>query len=196
MLNPKETIIIFGRSMFINEIRDFISGLIKTYKTIGINSFSWVYRTDYIFFYDDFEPKLFDDNQTVITDIRLFQNKKTRAYGVLKDIKNKELYLVNKSETEFTKDDMRLNFYFHTPTMAMNWAYKKGFKNVVLAGIELSKDTRHFDSTYLANWTDNKRIRARKHLENICTKYLNIYQLDKNSTLNIEKIDIKDLIKC
>lgn len=195
MLEYKNTVILFGRSMFINQIREYIPDLIKHYHTIGCNQFVNSYPdVENVIFYDDIPKINVTEKNKVIADVRLINNKKSIAYEWLNAHKNKELYLCINNKFIFENGDSKLCFFFHTPTMALNWSYRKGYKNVVLAGIDLTSDTRHFDCDYQACWTEKRLLQARNHLEKVCTRYLNVYQLNPDSDLKIPKISIKDLL--
>lgn len=188
-------IILFGRNMFINEVREFIPSLIDKFHTIACNQFVNSFENvENVIFFDDIAPiKSVKPHHNIITDIRLIRNKNARCYEWLKKHQKKELYLIDHQQY-FSRSGRHLAFFFHTPSMALNWCYQKGFKTVYLCGVEISEDTRHFDVNYNACWTDRKRLQARKILEKEYTKHLNIIQLDKKSTLDLKKTDIKELL--
>lgn len=179
-------LIIFGRSPFINEIKEYIPTLIKKHTTIGINYFCNNYPdVDYVCFYDNICPNV--KNSTIITS---FKNTEKEPARLIYSHRY-ELYNVVKQYEDFSDDPQILHFCVHTPSMALNWAYQKGFKDVVLAGVDLIPNTLHFD--------DDKPIfkdveRAKNHLENVATKYLNIYQLNPDSYLNLPKISMEELL--
>lgn len=181
--------------MFINEVREYIPDLLINFHSIAcnqfVNSFGGV---ENVIFFDDILPiSGVKPHHNLITDVRLSRNPKYKCYEWLNNHDKKELYLID-NQTDFTERERHLAFFFHTPSMALNWCYKKGFKTVYLCGVEISEDTRHFDSNYPACWTDRKRLQARKILEKEYTKHLNIIQLDKKSTLDLKKTDIKELL--
>lgn len=180
-------LIIFGRSPYINEIRDYIPNLINKHTTMGLNFFCDTFpNVDYVMFYDDIKPKV--QQSTIITRYENLKNSAGLIYS-----HPYELYNVRKNGLEFSEDAATLHFCVHTPSMALNWAYLKGFKDVVLAGIDLIPNTLHFDDDKPI--FDNRTITtARHHLENVCTRYLNIYQLNPDSDLKLPKIKMEDLI--
>ncbi len=181
--------------MFINEIKNDIPKLIEKYHTMGVNSFCEIFEPEYIIFADDFPPTRINENQTVITNLWWWQNKKSRTFERIKNHKKLELYVIEKEYTRFSDSTLKLHFWFHTPSIALNWAYLKGFKNVILAGIDLNfNDKRHFDANFVASWLNDDVKKARQHLEDVATKYLKIYQLNAQSDLRLEKITIKDLL--
>lgn len=178
-------LIIFGRSPYINDIKEYIPELIIKHTTIGINYFCDTFPdVDYVCFYDDIQPKVKDS--TIITDINNSENPLIKTH-------RHELYYIKKDSWRFSEDKSTLNFCVHTPSMALNWAYLKGYKDVVLAGVDLIPNTKHFDNERLIFPKESIDV-ARKHLETIVPKYLNIYQLNPNSYLNIPKISMEELL--
>ncbi len=84
--------------------------------------------------------------------------------------------------------------------MALNWAYKHGFTNVIIAGIDLVVNTEHFDKDTTPDqdgptFNDYAVLEARRHLVNVAGNYLKIYQLNPNNDLELEKIEIKELLE-
>ena len=181
-------LIIFGRSPYINEIKDYIPNLIKKNTTMGINYFCNTYPdVDYVCFYDNIVPNV--KASTIITSYKNIEKAPARMIYA----HPYELYHIKRNHTEFSNDKSTLSFCVHTPSMALNWAYQKGYKEVVLAGIDLIPQTKHFDEDKLI-FPDNAVKLARHHLENVATKYLKIYQLNPDSDLNLPKIKMEDLL--
>lgn len=181
-------LIIFGRSPYINEIKDYIPELIKKHTTIGINYFCNTYPdVDYVCFYDDIIPDV--KNSKIITSFRNVEKSPQRLILT----HSYELFNVFKNDDVFSEESHTLNFCVHTPSMALNWAYLKGYKDVVLAGVDLIPNTIHFDDDKPI-FCDESIERAKNHLENVATKYLNIYQLNPNSYLNLPKITMEELL--
>lgn len=198
-LKYNKTLILFGRSPFINEIKDDIPKLIQKYHCMGCNYFCETFPdVEYVVFYDDITPKVKPES-IIITNIKHFQDNTKRCYKLCHEHKNIEFYTINKIDDDFSTGDSRLNFCIHTPSMALNWAYKKGFKTVILAGIDLIKNTPHFDAetapdAKFPNFNDSAIERARKHLTDVASRYLKIYQLNPKSDIELEKITIKELL--
>lgn len=182
-------LVIFGRSPYINEIKDQIPLIIKKHTTLGINYFCNTFPdVDYVMFYDNICPNV--KNSTIITS---FKNTEKEPQRLIYSHKY-ELYHIVKNDDDFSFDPSTLNFCVHTPSMALNWAYQKGFKEVVLAGVDLVPNTLHFDDDKPI-FADEAILRAKNHLENVATKYLKIYQLNPDSYLNLPKITMEDLLK-
>lgn len=192
------TLILFGRSPFINKISKDIPELCKKYHTMGCNYFCNTFpMVEYVVFHDDISPDV-RENSTIVTNI-LYLRKKSNCRELLENHAKKELFVIHKNSKKFAEDATSLNFCIHTPSMAFDWAYKKGFKNVILAGIDLNSDNRHFDykTTPDANghtFQEKSLLKAREHIYNVAAKALNIYQLNPSSDLKIPKINIADLL--
>jgi len=181
-------LIIFGRSPYINKIRGYIPELIKKHTTIGINTFCETFPdVDYVCFYDDIAPKV--EYSVIITDIK---NKDRNAADIIKKYPS-ELYNIKKDDWTFSEDKKTLHLCVHTPSMALNWAYLHGYKDVVLAGVDLIPDTKHFDSEKKIFPNESIEV-ARRHLETVAPKYLNVYQLNPDSYLKLPKITMEELL--
>ena len=123
MLEYDKTLILFGRSSFINEIRNDIPELIKKYHTMGCNYFCESFPdVEYVVFYDDITPKVKPES-TIITNVRHYYDTTKNCYNLCHTHKNIEFYTINKNSNDFSFRDSQLNFCIHTPSMALNWAY-------------------------------------------------------------------------
>lgn len=183
-MNKDDTLILFGRSPFINEIKNSIPKLIKNWHTVGCNYFCDTFPdVEYVAFYDNILPNVKDS--TIITDIKNADNEVVKSH-------KHELYYIKKDSWKFSEDKNILHLCVHTPSMVLNWAYLKGFRNVVIAGIDLIPDTAHFDSCAKI-FCDKAIDEARRHLETIAKRYVNIYQLNPNSYLDLDKISLSSL---
>lgn len=200
MFEYDNTLILFGRSPFINEIAKQIPLLCKKYHTMGCNYFCETFpEVEYVIFYDDIVPHV-KPHHKIITNIKYWQYSKYKCHKLLEGHANKSVYIINKKDDCFTENSLKLNFCIHTPSMALNWAYLKGFKNVIIAGIDLTlENNEHFDknSTPDRDGHDFNTIaikKARDHLENVSRRYLNVYQLNPNNDIKIPKVRIEDLL--
>ena len=199
MFNYEDTLILFGRSPYINKIADYIPELCKKYHTMGCNYFCNTFpQVKYVIFHDDICPNV-QENQTIITNILYLRRKNSNCNRLLENHEKKELYVIHKNLKKFAEDINSLNFCIHTPSIALDWAYKKGFKNIVLAGIDLTTQNQHFDYKTTPDqnghtFNDKSLFTAREHLTNVAAKYLNIYQLNPDNDLELSKVNIADLI--
>lgn len=200
MLNYDDTLILFGRSPYISKIDKYIPELCSKYHTMGCNYFCNTYPdVEYVVFFDDIVPNI-QPHHTIITNIKHAHQEAKKCNRLVRGHKKTELYIINRDSHRFTDNAYALNFCIHTPSMALNWAYKKGFKTVVLAGIDLVLNTPHFDKDTTPDadgpdFTSSAIFRAREHLTKVATQYLDIYQLNPKSDIDLPKIKIKDLLK-
>ncbi len=194
-MNKEDTLILFGRSPYINGIRKYIPQICQKWHTMGVNSFCNVYpQVEYVIFNDKNADVEFTPKHRVIANI-LRSNITEKNGQKLEKHLNKEFYFCAKKK--FFEEDLnqkKLSFFSHTPSMALNWAYLNGFKNVVLIGIDLTP-TGHFDKPdFILNW-DEKRIKETKeHIEFINGKYLNLYKTNQKNEIDIPFVKIGDLI--
>ena len=191
-MNPDDTLILFGRSPFINQIKDYIPKLIKKYHTMGCNYFCNTFpEVEYVIFYDDIVPNVIDS--TIVTDRQNWENEHKKSCQLCRSHPKIELYKIQEDRNRFSEEEGTLSYCAHSPSIALDWAYQKGFNNVVLAGIDLVRGTKHFDSEdYI--FGENAILAARKHLQFIATRYLNIYQLNPESDFLLEKIALEALL--
>jgi len=174
--------------MFIEEVKKYIPHLIKSYDTLGINSFYESYPDiKAVIFYDkDAAPKKQIDN-LIITD--------RKNQDVVANQKNVELFEVVTNRCEFSLKQGIINFYYFTSSMAINYAFLKGYKNVVLCGIDLMDNLHFDDKNHKPNIADGIMQQTKKHMEDVCLKYINLFQLNPKSDLKIPKISIDELLK-
>ena len=202
--NYEDTLILFGRSPFINEIKEDIPKLIQKYHTMGCNFFCDTFpEVEYCIFYDDICPKVRPET-TIVTNIRHLKNARKRSHKLCTEhYNNAEFYtIVSSKNADFPFSSIKgvLHFYLHTPSIAFNWAWKKGFKNVIIAGIDLDINAmEHFDADYTpdkdkCDFKVSTNTNARLHLTKTVTKYLNVYQLNPKSTIEIPKVTMEELL--
>lgn len=198
MFNYNDTLILFGRSPFINEITDYIPELCKKYHTMGCNYFCNSFpMVEYVIFHDDIVPKV-SEQSIIITNI-MYLRKDAKCRKLLEQHDKKELFVIHRNFKKFAEDATSLNFCIHTPSMALDLAYKKGFKNVIFAGIDLNANNQHFDYATTPDqnghtFKNHSLIAARRHIKEVAQKHLNIYQLNPDSDLQVPKIKITDLL--
>lgn len=198
MFNFDDTLILFGRSPYINKIADFIPDLCKKYHTMGCNYFCNSFpMVEYVIFYDDICPDI-TENHTVITNVS-YIHKNSKCRKLLENHDKKELYVIHRNFKKFADDEISLNFCVHTPSIAFDWAYKKGFKNVILAGIDLTSNNLHFDYKTTPDqnghtFKEKTLITAREHIYNVALKKINIYQLNPDNDMDLPKVNIADLL--
>ena len=199
MINKNNTAIIFGCSPFINKISEYdINYLIENYYHIGINNFIQKYPniknilfSDYGV-YDWIAPKL--NNQNII----LSQTAYRHNFILENRDKPKNIEYIFDARSDIFHDlSKNMLCMFKTSALpAINYAYLKGYKNIILCGVDLTENWNHF---YSEQDTSNDIIRAPKRIEKMrellyqFKNYVSLYQLNPESDLNIEKITIGEL---
>ena len=174
--------------MFIEKIKERIPELIEKFDTLGINTFYKSFPdVKSVIFYDKCAaPKELIDN-LIITD--------RKNYNEVKEQKNIELCEVITNRCEFSTKQNILNFYYFTSSMAINWAYLKGYKNVILCGIDLMNNLHFDDSNHRPIFADGVLTKTKKFMEIVCQRFINLYQLNPDSDLKIPKISLEKLLK-
>lgn len=200
MLSRDNTLILFGRSQYINEIKKYIPILCRQYHTIGCNYFVNSFpEIENVIFYDDVVPDVLPKHR-IIANINYALDTTKKCRELLINHKNTEFYYIAKNFSDFSHNKCILHFCIHTPSIALNWAYLKGFKNVILAGVDLTlKNNLHFDKDYTPDndghdFNKSAIERAREHLVNVAQRYLNVYQMNPKSDMLLSKIRIQDII--
>ena len=199
MINKNNTAIIFGCSPFINKIsQDNINYLINNYYHIGINNFIHIYPNIKNILFSDYGVydwiKQCLNNQNIIISQTAYRHN-----FILENRekpKNIEYIFDARSEIFHDLSKNMLCMYKTSALPAINYAYLKGYKNIVLCGVDLTENWNHF---YSCHDTSNDIIRSPKRIEKIrellyqFKDYVNLYQLNPESDLDIEKINIGEL---
>ena len=199
MINKNNTAIIFGCSPFINKIHhDDMNYLIDNYYHIGINSFIQKYPnmknvlfSDYCV-YDWVKPHL--NNQNII----LSQTAYRHNFILENRDKPKNIEYIFDARSEIFHDLSKNTLcMFKTSALpAINYVYLKVYKNIVLCGVDLTENWNHF---YSEQNTSNDTIRSPKRINKMrellyqFKDYINLYQLNPESDLDIQKINIGEL---
>lgn len=187
MLNREETLLIFGRSEYIDSISDSIPFLTEYYHTISINSVE--IPTEYVVFLDATYPlvdRINKGSHKVITSYNncSYLNPKLDITYV-----QYQLYDPNNFEP-YDKDYLRYAGFTHD--LAVSWGIFKGFKTIVLIGAaDFTK--WHYDSRTLFKYSIRIAEQSRSFLES-CQDYCKIYKTNNNSILNVPIIDIQELL--
>lgn len=199
MINKNNTAVIFGCSPFINKLsQNDINYLIENYYHIGINNFIQIYPNiknvlfaDYGI-YEWIRPNLYGQN------ILLSQTAYHHNFELDNREKPKNIEYVFDARSEIFHDlSKNMLCMFKTSALpAINYAYLKGYKNIILCGVDLTENWNHF---YSEQYSENDIIRTPKRIKKMrellyeFKDYINLYQLNPESDLDIEKINIGEL---
>ena len=194
MLNKNNTAIIFGCSPFINKIpQEKINYLIDNYYHIGLNYFITKYpNIKNILYYDGGVysniKHLLQDKNIIVSKFAFNIDSKTEP------VPQNNLYIYDKSiEIIHNINLHKLGFNKNSSHPAINYAYLQGYKNIVLCGIDLTSDWSHFYNNGLNEIQSIKYINKVRNYIYEFKDYVNLYQLNPESDLNIKKINIGEL---
>ena len=194
-INKNNAAIIFGCSPFVNKVpKSDINYLINNYYHIGLNNFINIYPnikntlfSDYGV-YDWIKPNL--NNQNIII------SKTAHDFNFIKENrekpKNIEFIFDASSEIFHDLSLNKLCMYKTSALPAVNYLYLKGYKNIILCGVDLTQKWNHFYEHPEINRSPNRIDRMRCILYQF-KDYVNLYQLNPKSDLDIQKITMESL---
>jgi hypothetical protein len=187
-----EKVIIFGRSPFINEIKEFIPELQENYFNIGINSFPVTFP--------NVDLWSFIDEKTLLNIIihnykgqKILSDSSFQDDLELYDINNYELFETIEHHEPILDIPNCLAYQNITLTIVLNWCIKQGIKEVYLIGHDISPDWSYFDSEASQN-AEEKFLKEIRHFIYKCQDYTKIFQCNPNSDLELPKKNIRKLL--
>ena len=197
--NKNNTAIIFGCSPFINKISENkMNYIIDNYYHIGLNHFVYKYPNVKNILFSDYNT--YDAIKNNINNQNIILSKTAYDFNFIKDnkIKPKNIEYIFDARSEIFHDlSKNMLCMFKTSALpAINYAYLKGYKNIILCGVDLTENWNHF---YSNNTTSNDIIRSPKRINRMreilykFKDYVNLYQLNPESDLDIKKINIGEL---
>lgn len=193
----KNNCIIFGRSPYINTIRDKIPSLQERYDCIGINSFPVSFPNC---------PYWGIHDLVGLRHLKEFEEKWGKPY--------EGLLLTQQQHQKTVESIGKFNCWYYTPALraividleshlvgfseitlscVLNWCLKQGYTNIYLAGHSLTNKWDYFDSPNVFRQCDSKIYNARSYIYDMA-KFVNIYQLDPNNDMKLPKYNIDWLI--
>ena len=188
----ENTVIIVGDSPFLATIEDKIHYLLERYDSIGINNAIRLYNVkEHVFLDDKFIP--LTNQYPDVKTITLYK------YGDA--IKNcKELY--DSYSFNFKKDtekdlmkDRKLAWCGFTHDFAVSYCIIKGYKRIILAGTADFTVNKHYITDEDFNYAEKLKENSKRFLEEVCSKRAEIYTLNKDSILEVPKLDIDFLLE-
>lgn len=200
MINKKNTAIIFGCSPFINNVsKEDINYLIENYYHIGLNNFIHIYPNIKNTLFSDYGvynwiKNNLNNHNIIISKTAHHHNFELENYERPKNIE----YIFDARSEIFHDLSKNMLCMFKTCALpAINYAYLKGYKNIILCGVDLTENWNHF---YSKEYSSNDMVRSPKRIERIrellyqFKDYVNLYQLNPESDLNVDSINIRNLI--
>ncbi len=191
-INTNNTLIIFGCSPYINEIEDKIKPIQNKYKTLGINHFNYTFKNCDYWLWSDYGLYTNLSQHIDFSNYKCICTEETYTKEIQGKFKPYFIFNATKKDIKIqNKNDL---FIYKTSALpAINFAIKEGFKNVVLIGVDLNSDWKHYYSGQDQKRSLTRITRMREHLYNF-KSYINIYKVNPNSDLDLEYIDIDLLI--
>jgi hypothetical protein len=192
-MNKNDTCIIFGTSPFISKIcKEDMDRLLNNYTTVGINLFPVLFNNvDYWIWADYNAYKTcyqyhIKDSHKIITSEEVYN----------RELKNKNLNIeyVFDGHIDVAHDITKNKLLMFKTSVhpAINYMYLKGFKNILLCGIDLTENWNHF---YGLGDIVRTPVRIRQIRDRLYEfkKYVNLYNINCESDLEIQPIYIKEL---
>jgi len=173
-MRPDKSIIIFGRSPFIDKVD--VHGLIERFDTIGFNFFGQHYPVDYLFFFDRYFDGFLPGCEVFFPHWFNPKHKGNRFSPKLSDL---PVLTGDIKEHNDQPSTPVYGYKYYTPSIALNWAILQGYQKAYLVGIDnVETDTifKHHDGNDLpANLTPKSHQGFKQYVYN-CTPYIKIYQ--------------------
>lgn len=192
-LTKSNTCIIFGSSPFIKEFgEDKIKYLQDNYTTFGINVFPIIHNNNTYWIWSDYDAyrmykKSLKEGQKIIVSQEVYTRE------ILPENIHTPEYIfegVPDIQHEFNN---KLAIYKTTAHCAINYAYLLGFKNVILCGVDLTTNWKHFYGGKEFKRTPVRINKIRNKLYEF-KQYVNLYTLNNSSDLEIDRIDFSELV--
>lgn len=179
-MNKTDTILIVGRSEFVTpKLLTKIQAL--PFDKIAINQY--IEGAKYVAFVDKkIASEKADMGGAIPLTLKEFNFPDAEAYN-----------LVSYNGQFLVKDDTLAYFGF-THDFVLSWCIKQGYSNVILIGVADFETQAHNDGT---NFNPSPRCIAgsKDAIENIYSKELNIFTMNKKSILQVPRITIEELKK-
>ena len=189
--NSKDWILVIGRSEIIND--KLLSDISELFITIGINNMNEKFHPTYTISVD-LPNKVVDNIGTFKIPTILLAS----VYNLkrIPDYIKTEVYqyeaISNICDTPYTGDV--LHYCGFTHDVAVSYCIQQGYKNVVLVGAA-DFTQKHYDNNQVFLRSQRLQENSRRFLEEVCTKYCNLYTVNPASILKIPRITIDELIK-
>ena len=190
------TIILIGRSDYLDKVDSLFPICLDKYKCATINWACTRYYSEYFFFLDSYVKKMClgkilgtPKQITVSTNIGLVQDCDFEIYDQHRVYNNDKIYT----------DNTLLGAGF-THDYAISYLIKQGYKNVILAGcadFETKQYAEKMNVRTNIEWKYSEKIRINSMylLNHIFPKYINIYTLNPNSALSVKRITTTELLQ-
>jgi len=182
-----------------NNVLEHVNYLVDIYPSIAINSTATVVKSKYCAFLDDF--KHFINSVPLSTELITLEK-----YIVLSERWTGHFYeTFRPSKVDSSKglvvQDGKLAYFGFTHDMCISWAILKGYKNIVLIGAADFDTESYADIPNLVKYSPlfnrDKGVQDSSidAINNLYTKYINIFTINDNSMLRVPRVTIDELYK-
>jgi len=166
-----KTILVFGRSEFLTESK-IKAAMALPFDKLAINHA--IEGVDYVAYIDKKELET-DAKIVTITD------------------NGGEFYLMNYDDALVDREAKFLAYFGFTHDFVLSWCILRGYANVILIGTADFQSEKHYDGDDLFIPSRKATADSLNAIENIYTQELNIFTMNKNSKLQVDRITLKEL---
>ena len=186
----RHTIVIVGRSEWLTTHIAELHTLVELFLTIGINNINPDFEPTYTIVADDPEPviKNIIDNNLKTTILTGFYNFRLVPPNI--PMQGFQYETLNKN-FKWNINDNILPYCGFTHDLAIAYCIKKGFTDILLFGA-CDFTSQHYDNSDKFKYSQKLRDNSLYFIENICTKYSNIYTMNPESNLQVPHITMKE----
>ena len=196
MLNKEETIILIGRSDFLDsELCKNFYYCTEIYNCATINWSCTKYYSKYCFFLDSYVWKMCHDK--VLGRPKLITSTMTTGLVQGWDYEIYDQHRMYTSMQPYTKGTLLGAGFTHD--YAISYLIKEGYKNIILAGCadfvtkEYAKGM-NVRTDIKWNYSDKCKINSEYLINNVLSKYTHIYTLNPDSELKVDRISVDELL--
>ena len=186
-------VILLGDSPFLGEVEDKVQYVLDRYYSFGINRIVNKFKTNGHVFVDPFLLRLTNERKDLFT-LSLYK------YGDLVLKKNKELF--NTYSFKFgrdTEEDLLKNnelaWCGFTHDYALSYLITKGYDDIILIGTADFVEGNHFSVPHPLVCSDKLKESSKKFIKEICSKRALIRTCNPNSSLDIPRVSIDELLE-
>lgn len=192
MFSKNNTIIIVGRSEIVGAKYKYLLYFNELYPTIGINNINPEFQPTYTMFVDTKMGPIYNIiNNNIDTTILTGLHNLNKIPTGIKTQWFKHVVIGSACTKPFDGDTLYFSGFTHD--VAISYAIQQRYKNVILFGAADFTDI-HYDNKTKFNRGEGISRQSINFIENVCSKFCNLYTINPNSRLNIGRISIERLL--
>ena len=181
-------ILILGDAPFLREIEDKINYVTNRYYTIGINR---------VINHFNIQKHIFTDFSMIGCSNKYYDIPAITLYSHGDLVRKAQKELINtfsyNEDGEIQKDG-KLAWCGFTHDYALSYCISKGYKEVVLIGAADFVGDGHYSIPAEFKRSQKLQEKSINFINNVCTKYLDVYTCNPNSSLSVPRISIDELL--